>query len=493
MTGPTILIVILLPILGGALVPLLDFEVRRARESYVLAIVLATSVLAISLITGEQGTGFVLYHLTSSIDIAFRVDRLGSLFVLLVSILWPLSTLYAFEYMSHMHKRNRFFCFYTMSYGITLGVALSANLITMYLFYEMLTLATLPLITHEGTREAKVAGVKYLVYSIAGATAAFIGIIAVLVNGGSLEFSVIGLGSALTEETRQIFDIAFLFMFFGFGVKAAVFPLHGWLPTAGVAPTPVTALLHAVAVVKSGVFAIARVIYYTYDAAYLEGTAVQKLAMWFAAFTILYGSAMAWKELHFKKRLAYSTVSNLSYIVFALLLATPAGLQAGLLHMFFHGLMKIALFFVAGAVMHQSGRIYVKELRGFGKAMPVTFAVFTAASLALTGIPPFCGFLSKYAIATAAVAEGSVSAYLGVAALLLSAVFTALYLITIVVRAYFPAAEFRPESLKDVKEANAYMLVPLCLLAAAILLLGCFPNEIMNFIAGTLPEAFPNL
>ena len=155
--------------------------------------------------------------------------------------------------------------------------------------------------------------------------------------------------------------------------------------------------------------------------------------------------------------------------------------------------MKIALFFVAGAVMHQSGRIYVKELRGFGKAMPVTFAVFTAASLALTGIPPFCGFLSKYAIATAAVAEGSVSAYLGVAALLLSAVFTALYLITIVVRAYFPAAEFRPESLKDVKEANAYMLVPLCLLAAAILLLGCFPEGIMNFIAGTLPEAFPNL
>ena len=494
MSGFGILIAILLPILGGALVPLLDFSARKAREYYVFAIVLATSVYTLSLLRSGQGTEFVLYHLTSTIDIAFRIDRLGSIFALLVSVLWPLSTLYAFEYMSHMHKRNRFFGFFTMSFGITLGVAFSANLITMYLFYEMLTLATLPLITHEGTKEAKVAGVKYLVYSIAGATAAFIGIIAVLVRGGSLEFNVIGLGAAVAQEgARRIFDIAFLFMFFGFGVKAAVFPLHGWLPTAGVAPTPVTALLHAVAVVKSGVFAIARVIYYTYDASYLAGTTVQKVAMWFAAFTIVYGSAMAWKEMHFKKRLAYSTVSNLSYIVFALLLATPEGLQAGLLHMMFHGFMKIALFFVAGAVMHQSGRLYVTELRGFGRAMPVSFAVFTVASVSLTGIPPFCGFLSKFAIATAAVKEGSVSAYLGVAALLFSAVFTALYLLTIVMRAYFPAAEFSPGSLQGIKEANAYMLVPLVLLAAVILLLGCFPGAITEFISGTVPEAFPLL
>lgn len=493
MTGIAIPIMILLPIIGGALVPLLDFGVRRAREYYVFAIVLATSVFSFSVITNGAGTEVVLYNLTSTIDIAFRVDRMGSIFAALVSFLWPLATLYAFEYMSHMHKRNRFFGFFTISYGITLGVAFSANLITMYLFYEMLTLATLPLITHEGTKEAKVAGVKYLVYSIAGATAAFIGIIVILVNDGSLEFNVIGLGSALTDQTRRTFDIAFLFMFFGFGVKAAVFPLHGWLPTAGVAPTPVTALLHAVAVVKSGVFAIGRVIYYTYDADYVSGSFVQKVALVFAAFTIVFGSAMAWKEMHFKKRLAYSTVSNLSYIVFAMLLATPAGLQAGLLHMLFHGLMKITLFFAAGAVMHQSGRLYVTELRGFGRAMPVTFASFTVAALALTGIPPLCGFLSKFAIATAAVEEGSVFGFLGVAALLISAVFTSMYLLTIVVRAYFPAAEFDPASLRDVKEANVYMAVPFVILAAAILLAGCFPNSIMSFIAGTLPEAFPNL
>ncbi len=221
MNGIAILIVIMLPILGGALLPLLDFGARRAREYYVLAIVIATSVFAISLITGSEGTELVLYHLTSSIDIAFRIDRFGSVFTLLVSILWPMATLYGFEYMRHFHKRNRFFGFFTMSFGITLGVALSANLITMYMFYELLTLATLPLITHDGTREAKVAGVKYLVYSIAGATSAFIGIIAVLSRGGSLEFNVIGLGDAANEANRSFFDIAFLFMFFGFGVKAA--------------------------------------------------------------------------------------------------------------------------------------------------------------------------------------------------------------------------------------------------------------------------------
>ena len=361
---------------------------------------------------------------------------------------------------------------FTMSFGITLGVAFSANLITMYLFYELLTLATLPLITHEGTREAKVAGVKYLVYSIAGATAAFIGIIAVLTHGGSLEFNVIGIGDAVTDANRNFFDVAFLFMFFGFGV---------------------TALLHAVAVVKSGVFAIGRVVYYTYDAGYLAGSVVQRIALWFAAFTIVYGTVMAWKELHFKKRLAYSTVSNLSYILFAFLLATPAGLTSGLLHMFFHGLMKIALFFVAGAVMHQSGRTYVTELRGFSRVMPVSFGVFTVASLALVGVPPLCGFLSKYAIAVAAVEEGSASGYLGIAALLISAIFTSAYLLTIVVKAYFPGEGFDPRSIEDVKEANSYMTLPLVLLAVFIVVLGCWPGGLTQFIAGTLTTAFPGL
>ena len=493
MTGFGILIAILVPILGGALVPLLDFDARRAREYYVFAIVLATSVYTLSLLSSGQGSELVLYHLTSTIDITLRIDRYGSIFALLVSVLWPLATLYAFEYMSHLHKKNRFFGFFTICYGITLGVAFAGNFITMYLFYELLTLATVPLITHEGTREAKVAGVKYLVYSIAGATAAFIGMIAILTHGGSLEFAVIGLGDAATPENRRLFDLAFLFMFFGFGVKSAIWPLHGWLPTAGVAPTPVTALLHAVAVVKSGVFAIGRVVYFTYDAGYLAGSMVQKIGLAFSAFTIVYGTVMAWKEIHFKKRLAYSTVSNLSYIVFAFLLVTPSGLTAGLLHMMFHGLMKIVLFFVAGAVMHQSGRIYVTDLRGFGRAMPVSFATFTIASLALTGIPPLCGFLSKYAIAEAALAQGSPLAYAGVAALLVSAVFTAAYLLTICVRAYFPPADFEPWSLKSVKEANLYMTLPLVLLTAAIVLLGCFPGALQAFIGGVVPAAFPGL
>ncbi len=493
MTGASILISILLPCVGGVLLPLLDFKSRRVREFYVMAVVCAASAFALCAAFGGQEAEYVLYHLTSTIDIAFRVDRFGGVFVLLVSVLWPLATLYAFDYMREFFQRNKFFCYYTMSFGITLGIAYSANLITMYLFYEMLTLITLPLITHDGTQEAKVAGVKYLVYSIGGATAAFIGMIMVLTHGGSLEFTVIGLGSAVNEATRPVFDVAFLFMFFGFGVKAAIVPLHGWLPTAGVAPTPVTALLHAVAVVKSGVFAIGRVAYYTYDAGYLAGSLVQQIGLLFAGCTIIYAAAMAWKELHFKKRLAYSTISNLSYIVFAFMLMTPQGLTAGLLHMIFHGLMKITLFFVAGAVMKQTGRVYVTELRGFGRRMPVTFAVFTVASLALLGTPPLCGFLSKFDIAEAAAMQGSGLAYFGIGAILLAAVFTAAYLLTIAVRAYFPPKDFNYRTIDDVEDPSLYMLVPLVVLACAVVLPGLFPEALRAFISGALPEAFPAL
>ena len=493
MNGSAILIAILFPILGGPLIPLLDFGVRKTREICVMTIVLITTILALCIIAEGNNEEFVLFHLTSTIDISFQVDRMGSAFVLLVSLLWPLASLYAFEYMSHMKKQNSFFCFFTMSFGISLGVAFSANLITMYLFYEMLTLVTLPLITHEGTKEAQVAGIKYLVYSIAGATAAFAGIIAVSVKGGSLDFSVIGLGAAATPENAQLFNIAFLLMFFGFGVKAAIWPLHGWLPTAGVAPTPVTALLHAVAVVKSGVFAIGRVAYCTFGAAYLSGGYVQKVALFFSAVTIFYGTVMAWKEMHFKKRLAYSTVSNLSYIVFALMLLSPEGLTAGLMHMVFHGFMKITLFFVAGAVMHQSGRLYVTDLRGFGRKMPVSFAAFTVAGISLTGIPPFCGFMSKYGIATAAAAQGTPFAYFGIAALVASALFTAMYLLTICIRAYFPPAGFQYKSIEDVKEANRYMTIPLVVLAFIILYLGLRPGLLSEFLQGATFEVFPQL
>ena len=473
-----IIAVIFLPVVGGVAIPLLNFRARKAREIYVMSIVLLTSLLTVVLLLEKPEGVIPLISLSNSIDISFYVDGLGSVFAILISLLWPVATLYAFEYMSHEHRENTFFTYYTITFGITLGVAFSANLITLYLFCEILTLITLPLIMHDQTKEANVAGIKYIVYFMAGATAAFVGIIIFYVNGGSFEFISGGLSSQGYSGSSSVYYSAFLLMFFGFGVKAAVFPFHDWLPSVSVAPTPVTALLHAVAVVKSGVFAIIRLTYFSFGAGILRGTWVIKIALAFSIFTIVYGAAMAWKEIHFKKRLAYSTISNLSYMLFGALLLTPSGLVGGLMHMLFHGVMKIALFFVAGAVVCQSGRYYVTELRGFAKRMPLTFFSFTIASLSLTGVVPLCGFVSKWYLAEAAVNEGSKFAYAGLGAILVAAVFTAFYLFTIVLRVYFPSGEYDKDALQNVKDPGAYMLVPLFLLAASMVFLGIFSSPL---------------
>ncbi|NCB42512.1 MAG: proton-conducting membrane transporter [Clostridia bacterium] len=481
-----IIVVIFLPVIGGVAIPLLNFRVRKAREMYIMALVLTTSLLTVFLLLAKPEGALSLISLSNSIDIGFYVDGLGSVFALLIALLWPIATSYAFEYMSHEHRENTFFTYYTITFGITLGIAFSANLITMYLFCEILTLITLPLIMHEQTKEANVAGIKYIVYFMAGATAAFVGIIIFHVNGGGFAFIPGGLASQGDMGETSIYFSAFLLMFFGFGVKAAIFPFHDWLPSAGVAPTPVTALLHAVAVVKSGVFAIIRLTYFSFGTEILRGSWAIKIALAFSIFTIVFGAIMAWKEIHFKKRLAYSTISNLSYMLFAALLLTPDGLVGGLMHMLFHGVMKITLFFVAGAVICQSGVYYVTELKGFGKRMPVTFFTFVIASLALTGVVPLCGFVSKWYLAEAAVQAGGAFAYAGLAAILFAAVFTAIYLFTVVVRAYFPSGEYDQEALKKVKDPGVYILAPLVLLAVSMLLLGVFSSPlaiILNQVA----------
>lgn len=485
-----IIIVIFLPIVGGIGIPLLNFRLRKAREIYVMSVVLITSILTVVLLLQKPHGVITLISLSKSIDIGFYVDGLGSVFAILISFLWPLATLYAFEYMSHEHRENTFFTYYTVTFGVALGVAFSANLITMYLFCELLTLITLPLIMHSQTKEANVAGTKYIVYFVAGATAAFVGIIIFYVNGGNFAFTPGGLVSQHNPGDPNMYFSAFLLMFFGFGVKAAIFPFHDWLPSAGVAPTPVTALLHAVAVVKTGVFVIIRLTYFSFGAEFLRGTWVIKLVLIFSIFTIVYGAVMAWKEIHFKKRLAYSTISNLSYMLFGALLLTPAGLAGGLMHMLFHGVMKIALFFVAGAVACQSGRYYVTELRGFAKQMPLTFFSFAIASLALTGVVPFCGFVSKWYLAEAAVSEGSKLAYTGLGAILIAAVFTAVYLFTIALRAYFPSRDYDKDAIKNVRDPGAYMLLPLFLLAASMFFLGIFSSPLAVILSQVASSAF---
>lgn len=337
----------------------------------------------------------------------------------LVATLWPLATLYSFPYMEHEHNgrvhENIFYMFYTATYGVTLGIAMSGNLLTMYCFYELLTLVTVPLVMHTLTREAVHASRKYFYYSLGGAAFAFLGLVFLLVYGDSLAFTYGGvLNLSKVQNQKDLLLLIYVLAFLGFGVKAAVCPFNSWLPQAGVAPTPVTALLHAVAVVKSGAFAIMRLTFYGFGTKFLRGTWAQYLLLAIVIFTIFYGSSMAVKETHIKRRLAFSTISNLSYILFGVLIMTPLGLAGALCHMVFHGVMKICSFFCAGAFITQAHVNYVHELNGMAKRMPKVFAVFTVASLTLMGVPGLCGFVSKWHLAKAAFASGNLLAVVGV-------------------------------------------------------------------------------
>lgn len=402
----------------------------------------------------------------------------------LVASLWPFATLYAFEYMTKEEHEKIFFTFFTMTYGVTLGIALSANLLTMYFFYELLTLVTVPLVMHTLTREAILASRKYLYYSLGGAAFAFIGLIFIIIYGSSTDFVLGGvLDLEKIGDRTNVLLLIYVIAFMGFGVKAAVCPFNSSLPDAGVAPTPVTALLHAVAVVKSGAFAIMRLTYYSFGTTFLKGTWAQTTVMLVVMFTIVYGCSRGVKETHLKRRLAYSTISNLSYILFGVTIMTPLGMVGALTHLVFHAMMKISSFFCAGAVMHQSGKHYVHELDGMGYKMPRVFGIFTVSSLALMGVPGFAGFVSKWNLATAAVESGNGIAYGGIACLLVSALLTAIYMLTIVVRAFFPGKDFDMETLSGIKDPNWKMLVPLFVFTINMIMLGLWSAPFVNFFA----------
>lgn len=436
-----ILIDILLPIFFGAVLLAKPQNDRKKRECYVMAVSLLTSLLTVALlITAPEGT-LELFSILPDLTLAFRIDGLSRVFLMILAVLWPIAILYSFEYMSHEHNESRFFAFFTMTFGVVLGIAMAANTFTLYLFYELLTLCTLPLVMHEMDGKARFAGKRYILFSMAGAALAFAAMV-FLSHYGSLDFVMGGsLDGAATAGQENLLRFAFLLAFFGFGVKAAVFPGHAWLPAASVAPTPVSALLHAVAVVNSGVFAILRVTYYNFGTELLKGSFAQWIMMAFCAFTIVYGSAMSWRMDHLKRRLAYSTVSNLSYILLGASAMSVSGLTAALLHMTAHSVFKIILFFCAGAILCQTKREYVSQLAGLGKRMPVTFTAFILASLGLIGIPPFAGFFSKWSIAEAMVEVAHPIAYIGAFALILSAFLTGLYQIMVIVPAFFPTKE----------------------------------------------------
>ena len=453
--------VILLPMAGGILIKALKVKDRRAVRIFTGAVTLLTSVLTWLLILRAGDAVVVLLQFTWDFTLKLRFDALGRFFAGIVAALWPLTVCYAYEYLEDDDRQDTFFMWFCVAYGVTLGVAMAGNMFTLYIFYEMLTLSTVPLVMHTGTPDAVRATRTYLNYSLGGAACALISIL-YLIAGDPL------------SHTLTLTRIFYVIGAAGFSVKAAMFPMDAWLPKASVAPTPVTALLHAVAVVMAGAFAVLRLTWYGYNTYIIRGSWAQHLMMGLAAFTIVYGSARAVKELHFKRRLAYSTVSNLSYILFGIFLMTEQGLVGALLHMAFHAEIKIVGFFAAGAVLHHTGREYVYELDGLGRRMKWTSACFTVIAAALTGIPPLSGFISKWYLLTAAGAAGTALSYIGAAALLISALLTAIYMFTVIRRLYFP--EKAAVAAGAVSEAGICMLLPMILITAGVILTGLFPG-----------------
>ena len=477
------LISVLFPILSGFALLLSGTEDRHRREVWVIATAVFTAGLAIAAVLTGYGTKTVLVRFTQTVALTFGADGQGIVFAAMVSVLWVIASFYALEYMKHEGAETRFFGFFLASFGVTLGVAFSANIVTMYLFYELLTLATLPLVMHAMNGKARYAGKTYILYSMTGAGLGFVSMIFLqyygggdFTLGGTLDMNAI----AGSENTMLLF---FVLGFFGFGVKAAIFPFHGWLLDASVAPTPVTALLHAVAVVKSGVFAVMRLTYYSFHYEAIFGTWAQVIVVCAAAFTVVYGSANGLRTPHFKRRLAYSTVSNLSYILVGVAMMTPAGLVAGVAHMLFHAVNKITLFFGCGAVYYRTHKEYVYELAYIGKEMPVTMATFAATALSLMGVPPLCGFTSKWMLGTAAMGTGLTVGWIGAGALIISALLTALYLMSILFAVYAPGE--KPIHAEN-KDPNWLMKGPLVALACLCVAVSLFAHPLLELVSQLL-------
>jgi multicomponent Na+:H+ antiporter subunit D len=411
-----------------------------------------------------------LGELVPGVALSVRADGMGLVFALLAALLWVLAAIYTIGYLrgEGSAHQTRFGAFYSLCLATAFGVAFAGDLLTFFLFYELLTISTYPLVTHAGDPTAVAAGRKYLAYLIAGGLAVLLAVVIVYVAVGDLAFTPGGfvgdaLGPGLASATFALFVV-------GFGTKAGLMPLHAWLPAAMVAPTPVSALLHAVAVVKAGVFAFGRMVGFVFGPEVLTGLALTTWLAVAAAVTIVVASIVALRQDHLKRRLAYSTIAHLAYIVLGFALLSTTSFDGSLLHIVNHGVLKITLFFCAGAIHVHLHLERVSDLDGIGRAMPYTMGAFAIAALGLAGLPPLGGFVSKWYLVLGAYEADAV---LFAAVMAGSGVLTAAYLFPIVHRAFFraPSAAVTATAGRS-RDASPLMVAPLCATAGLGLLLG---------------------
>jgi len=480
---------ILLPVLLGLGVLLNGKFKNRKRLLTITGVGLAvTAALAMGAVFGGQ-TQLLLASFGKNLDLYFHVDAMGRLFALVVNAVWVLSGFYAFEYMKHEQEETRFFGFYLMVHGTLNGLVFAGGIVTYYLFYELMTLLSVPLILHNRSKDAIKGGLKYLFYSLFGAYMVLFGIFFLNRFADSLAFLPGGsLNLSAVAGNEQLMLVVAFSMIIGFSVKAGMFPLHAWLPTAHpIAPAPASAVMSGI-IVKMGVLGMIRSVYYLVGADFIRGTWVQTVWMSLALVTVFLGSMLAYREKVLKKRLAYSTVSQASYILFGLSLLQSSAMTGALLHVVFHAVIKACLFLSAGAIIYKTHKTNVEDLRGIGKEMPVAIWCYTFAAAALIGIPPASGFISKWYLATGALDSGiPVFSWLGPVVLLTSALLTAGYLLPITVNAFLPGTDYDYSALEK-KEPRYTMLLPLLILAALAVVLGLLPNPLTNYIAGVAAE-----
>ena len=472
-----LLLSVLLPIVLALVWRFRRLEGESLHRATLFTVAAGACLAALSALLPQEGE--ICLRWTDMLTLSLRVDGVSRVWLLLIAVIWPGVALYATEYLEHDPNPGRFFLFYTITQGVLHGLAMSGNLVTFYMFYEAMTLLTVPLVLHNMDKEAVAASIKYLIYSVIGASAALIGIFFVGAVGGTGDFAAGALTDAQLAGREGLAMGIFFAMLVGFGVKAGMFPMHGWLPTAHpVAPAPASAVLSGV-ITKMGVLGVIRVLYSVAGVERLRGTWVQMTMLGLTMLTILMGSLLAFKEKKLKKRLAYSSVSQVSYVLFGLFTMTEIGFVGAVLHVIFHSLMKNTLFMGAGSIIHKTEKTYVTEMDGLGKRMPWTYAFFTVASLGLVGIPPTGGFISKWNLAQGALATGLNYSWIGPVALLISAILTAGYLFTVVIRGCFPGEDVKAE---PSCEAGSRMLIPMGVFSALIVLLGVFSGPIISYL-----------
>lgn len=447
-------------------------EKMRNGLSVATAVVTFLSVAALyPVITSGEIISYTLFDILPGLGVTVRVDILSFCLAAISSFVWMLVSIYSIDYMSHEHGQNRYFPIFIFTLGSTLGIFMAGDLFTLFIFFELMSLISYVLVIHEETSEALRAGYKYLIMTLIGGLALFFAIILTFELAGSVSLNE---GTLIAAPSVMAF-LTFLSFLIGFGMKAGMFPLHVWLPDAHpVAPSPASALLSGI-MLKTGAYGLLRVIFHVFNVAVIKMAGWDVLLGVIAVITILLGSAVALTQFDLKRRLAYSSIGQMGYIILGLALLNERALVGDVFHIFSHAIMKSTLFLAAGAIIWKTGLRNINDLHGIGKKMPVTMGAFTLAALAMIGIPPLNGFLSKWTLSLGALEAG---APYYVVVLLISSLLNGLYYLPIIIAAFFGGEEHGEGEIFNVSEASYKMIIPVAILSIGCLAFGLMPNNI---------------